>query len=71
MQWRPVAHTARAWTEPEKRYSQIEKESLALYSRVVSNKMYLLGSKFEAVVDHQPLLPLYNRPARPKQMRVD
>ena len=71
VQWRPVAHTARAWTEPEKRYSQIEKESLALYSGVVSNKMYLLGSKFEAVVDHQPLLPLYNRPARPKQMRVD
>merc|ERR1712089_50786 len=38
VQWQPVAHTARAWTEPEKRYSQIEKESLALYSGVVSNK---------------------------------
>ena len=29
-QWRPVAHTARAWTDCEKRYSQMEKESNAL-----------------------------------------
>ena len=26
---------------------------------------------FEAVVDHKPLLPHYNNPKRPKQMRVD
>jgi hypothetical protein len=70
-QWRPVAHSARAWTDPEKRYSQIEKESNALHSGIVSNKMYLLGEPFTAMVDHQPLLPLYNTPRRPKQMRVD
>ena len=70
-QWRPVAHSSRAWTDTEKRYSQIEKESNALYSGIVSNKMHLLGIKFEAVVDHKPLLPLYNTPKRPKQMRVD
>ena len=70
-QWRPVAHSARAWTDPEKRYSQIEKESNALHSGIVSNKMYLLGKPFKAMVDHQPLLPLYNTPKRPKQMRVD
>ena len=70
-QWRPVAHTARAWTEPEKRYSQIEKESNALQSGIKANKMYLLGKPFQAMVDHRPLLPLYNSPGRPKQMRVD
>ena len=70
-QWRPVAHSARAWTDPEKRYSQIEKESNALHSGIVSNKMYLLGMPFKAIVDHQPLLSLYNTPRRPKQMRVD
>ena len=70
-QWRPVAHTARAWTEPEKHYSQIEKESNALMTGIASNRMYLLGQKFEAVVDHKPLLPLYNTVRRPKQMRVD
>ena len=70
-QWRPVAHTSRAWTETEKRYSQIEKESNALLTGIVTNKMYLLGKEFEAVVDHKPLLPLYNTPRRPKQMRID
>ena len=69
--WRPVHHTARAWTTVEKSYSQIEKESLGLYSGIVSNRMYLLGTKFEAVVDHKPLLPLYNKVTRPKQARVD
>ena len=33
--------------------------------------MYLLGTKFVAVVDHKPLLPLYNKVTRPKQGRVD
>merc|ERR1719233_2886415 len=69
--WRPVHHTARAWTTVEKGYSQIEKESLGLYSGIVANRMYLLGTKFEAVVDHKPLLPLYNKVTRPKQARVD
>ena len=44
-----MAHTARAWTEPEKRYSQIEKESNAMLTGIASNKMYLLGKQFEAV----------------------
>jgi transposase InsO family protein len=70
-QWRPVAHTARAWTPAEKRYSQIEKESNAMHSGIISNKTYLLGTEFEAVVDHKPLLTLFNSPGRPKQMRVD
>ena len=68
-QWRPVAHTARAWTDCKKRYSQIESNSLL--TGVTSNKTYLLGLNFEAVVDYKPLLPLYNNPKRPKQMRVD
>lgn len=71
IQWRPVTSTSRAWTEAEKRYSQIEKESNALLTGIISNKMYLLGMRFQAVVDHKPLLPLYSSPRRPKQMRVD
>ena len=42
-----------------------------MHTGIVSNKMYLLGTKFGAVVDHKPLLPLFNSPKRPKQMRVD
>ena len=68
-QWRPVAHTAMAWTE--KNYSHSEKESNALLTGIVSNRMYLLGIPLQAVVDHKPLIPLYNTPKRPKQMRID
>ena len=42
-----------------------------MYSGIVANRMYLLGTKFEAVVDHKPLLPLFNKVSRPKQARVD
>ena len=55
--WRPVTHTARAWTSTEKRYSQLEKESNGVYSGVIENKMYLMGTEFTVVVDHKPLLP--------------
>ena len=41
------------------------------YSGIISNRMYLLGTKFVAVVDHKPLLPLFNKVTRPKQARVD
>ena len=58
-------------TKPEKHYSQIEKESNALMTGIASNRIYLLGQKFEAVVDHKPLLPLCNTLRRPKQMRMD
>ena len=53
LQWRPVAHTSRAWTGAEKRYSQIEKESNALHFGIVSDQTYLLGHSFVAAVDHK------------------
>jgi hypothetical protein len=68
--WRPEHHNVKAWTTVEKGYSQIE-ESLGVYSDIVVNRMYLLGTKFVAVVDHKPLLPLYNKITRLKQARVD
>ena len=56
--WRPVHHTARVGTTVEKAYSQIKKESLGVYSAIVANRMYLLGTKFEAGVDHKLLLSM-------------
>jgi hypothetical protein len=55
-----VAQPSRCWIDADKRYLQIEKEINTLHTGMVSNKMYLLGVPFEAVVDHKPLLPLYN-----------
>ena len=59
--WKPVNYTARAKEKPEKGYSKVEGESLALMSGIKANKMFLQGIKFEAVVDHQPLVSLYNK----------
>ena len=54
--WRPVNHTAGAWTQTERGYR---------------NRMYLLGGPFMVFVDHKAMLPLYNGMGRPKQARVD
>ena len=70
-EYRPVAYTSRSLKAPEKNYSKVEGESLAVLSGVMMNKQYLYGTKFEVVVDHKPLLPLYNSPNRPAPVRVD
>ena len=31
------------------------------------NKMYTLGTDLEVVTDHEPLVPIYNNPNKPKQ----
>ena len=41
--WRPVNHTARAWTKTGRGYSQIERESNGVFNGMVSNRLYLLG----------------------------
>ena len=35
------------------------------------NKMYTLGTHIEVVTDHAAVLPAYNAPNKPKQLRVD
>ena len=70
-EYRPVAYSSRSLTKAEKHYSKVEGESLAVLSGCMSNKQYLYGPKFEVIVDHKPLVPLYNSPNRPAPVRVD
>ncbi|KAL3186376.1 hypothetical protein MRX96_028092 [Rhipicephalus microplus] len=42
----------------EQRYSQLDKEGLAVMFRVERFQQYLWGQRFEAVTDHKPLLGL-------------
>ena len=37
--WKPVNHTSRAWTPPESRYAQIERESNGILTGLMMNKM--------------------------------
>ena len=53
---RPVAFASRTMTETERRYSQIEKEYLALVFGCTRFDHYLRGrEKITAVTDHRPL----------------
>ena len=69
--WRPVLHTSRALSGPEKNYGKTEGESLAIYSGITRNKSYLYGTDFEVITDHMPLVSLYNFPTRPAPTRVE
>ena len=68
--WRPVNHTSRAVTSAEQGYSKVEGESLAVYSQIMTNRRYLYGTKFVVIVDHEPLVTLYNSKGSPLPVRV-
>ena len=52
---RPVAFASRALSETEKRYAQIEKETLAVVFGCERFHDYLYGRKFQVESDHKPL----------------
>ena len=54
-QWKPVAFASRAMTETEQRYSQIQKEALAIVWACDKFSCYILGKHFEIEIDHKPL----------------
>ena len=56
--WKPVAYASRSMTETEQRYSQIEKESLALVWACEKFSDYVIGKSIQLETDHKPLVPL-------------
>ena len=57
--WRSISYASRALTPVEQRYSQIEKESLAILFGVSRFRMYLYGMKFTVFTDHKPLVSMF------------
>ena len=63
--WRAVSYASRSLTDVERRYSQTEKEALALVWACERFNMYPSGRNFELETDHKPLDRIYSRTSKP------
>lgn len=59
---KPVIYVSRTLTDTERRYSQIEREFLAIVFGMKRLEKYLIGLKFELQTDHKPLLSIFKKP---------
>ena len=60
-QWKAVANASRSMSDTEHRYSQIEKEALALVWSCGKFSNYILGKHMKLETDHKPLIPLLGK----------
>ena len=57
---RPIAYASRSLSAAEKNYSQLDKEGLSLIFGVTKFHQYLYGTQFTHVMDHRPLIGLFD-----------
>ena len=55
-----IAYASRRLTDPEARYSQTEREALAVVWASEHFNLYLFGAEYTVVTDHKPLEGLMN-----------
>ena len=68
----PVHFISRTMTPTEKRYSQTEKDALAVKWAKERLKIYLLGApKFKIITAHKPLVSLFNKPTAKLPPRIE
>ena len=67
---KPVLYASRKLTSAEQRYSQIEKECLALVFATHRFRNFLLARRFSIQTDHKPLLRILEKPVDSISMRL-
>ena len=66
-----TAYASRSLTDVEFRYSQTEKEGIAIVWSIEHVHLYLYGHKFTLVSDHQPLETIFNNPKSKIPARIE
>ena len=62
---RIISYASKSLSDVEKRYSQTEKEALAIVWSCERFHVYLYGSEFELYTDHKPLETIYSSRSKP------
>ena len=57
-----VAYASRSLTDCKRRYSQTEREALAVVWGIEHFHLYLYGSSFQIITDHKPVETIFNNP---------
>ena len=65
-----ISYASRALTPVEQRYSQTEREALAVVFGCERYHLYVMGSRFTVVTDHKPLVSIYNNPQSNPPARI-
>ncbi len=58
--YKPVYYASRALTDVERRYSQTEREALAIVWACEKFHVFLYGREFSMIIDHRPLEVIYS-----------
>ena len=66
-----ISYASKALSSVERRYSQIEREALAIAWGCHHFRLYLLGSHFKVVTDHKPLLSIFNSSTSQASARIE
>ena len=68
---RVVAYASRALTMVERRYSQTEREALAIVWAIEKLHLYLFGSHFKLLTDCKPIELIFNNPKSKPPARIE
>ena len=66
-----VSYASRSLTETEQRYSQIERECLAVVYACERHRLYLLGRTFTIYTDKKPLVKIFSNPQSTVPLRIE